>query len=236
MKSLTFNNLISVENLYLAHHKTNRGKHKFTNNALIFNIDKDNNLLEILTDLINNKYKFSKYKKMIITDNKRREIHAPIYRDKIVHHMLNNLLLPYVSTRYSKNSFACIKNRGNIHAVKFLQKQIRIAKRHYGNQARLIKIDVSKFFYTINRGIMKQRLSLVIKDQQILNVAFKIVDSFDNEQIGLPLGNLTSQTFANIYLDYIDKYITRTLGIKTYMRYADDIHIIVPNLIIAKKC
>lgn len=232
---LTFEQVVNLNTIKESHRKTNRGKFKFTKQSIRFDIEREANLLKILQHILNNTYTFDKYQCMVITDNKRREVHAPSFKDKIYHHMLNTPLLKFVTTRFVKQSFSCIKKRGNLNAVKHLQNCIRIANRLYGNHARLIKIDISKFFYTINRDILKERLTHVIKDLKVLNLAYNLIDSFKEEDIGLPLGNLTSQTFANIYLDYIDKYITRTLKIKYYMRYADDIFIIVPNLETAKE-
>lgn len=230
---ITFEQLTDYNNILEAYRKTNRNKFKYTNQAIKFNYNKDINLLNIQTQLQNHNFKFDQYQFMIITDNKRREVHAPSYKDKIVHHILNNILLPYATTRFVKSSFSCIKGRGNLNAVKYLQNILRVAKRLYGEEGRYIKIDISKFFYTINRDILKERLKYLIKDINILKTSYSIIDSFTNEKIGLPLGNLTSQMFANVYLDYIDKYITRTLKIKYYMRYADDIFVLVPNKQIA---
>lgn len=230
---ITFEQVMDFNNILQAHKNANKSKFKYTKQALKFNFNKDINLLQLHEQLYKHKYKFDKYQYMVITDNKRRDIHAPSFKDKIVHHMLNNILLPYVTTRFSKNSYSCIKGRGNLNAVKYLQNILRITKRLYGEEGRYVKIDISKFFYTINREVLKERLTYIIKDENLLKLTYKLIDSFTNESIGLPLGNLTSQLFANIYLDYIDKYITRTLKIKYYMRYADDIFIIVPNKQIA---
>lgn len=231
---LEFEQVVNLRAIKEAHRKTNRGKFKFTKQSIRFDIERESNLLKMLDRILNGTYQFDKYQCMVITDNKRREVHAPSFKDKIYHHMLNDPLLKFATIRFAKQSFSCIKERGNLKAVKHLQHNIRIANRLYGNEARLIKIDISKFFYTINRDILKERLTHVIKDPRTLELTYHLINSFKEEQIGLPLGNLTSQTFANIYLDYIDKYITRTLKIKYYMRYADDIFIIAPNLEIAK--
>lgn len=231
---LQFQNVVNQNSLREAHRKANRGKFKFTKASMRFDIERELNLKKMLEHLQNNTYEFDPYQFMIITDTKRREVNAPSFKDKIFHHMLNTPLLKVVTPRFAKQSYSCIKNRGNLHAVKHLQKCIRIADRLYGPDARLIKIDISKFFYTINRSVLKDRLTHILKDPRTLHLAYTLIDSFTNESIGLPLGNLTSQTFANIYLDYIDKFITRTLRIKYYMRYADDIFIIVPNVNIAK--
>lgn len=231
---LTFDQLTDYNNILDAHRKTCRGRFKYTKQALKFNYEKDKNLIILQSQLINGTFKFDPYQYMVITDKKKRVVHAPSFKDKIIHHIVNNKLLPYVTTRFIKNSFSCIEYRGNLNAVKQLQKNMRITKRLYGENARYIKIDISKFFYTINRNVLKERLTYVIKDNNILNLMYKLIDSHNTTNIGLPLGNLTSQMLANIYLDYIDKYVIRTLGLKYYLRYADDIFIFIPNKYIGK--
>jgi RNA-directed DNA polymerase len=98
----------------------------------------------------------------------------------------------------------------------------------YGRNAYIVKMDVKKFFYTIDRSILKKIIRKKIKCKRTLNLLDKIIDNSPGE-IGLPLGNLTSQLFANIYLNEIDQYCKRILKLKYYIRYADDIIVIVEN-------
>lgn len=230
-----YNKICNIYNIYKAYRKATKGRYRYTNQALDFGLNVYNNLINIQQELINNNYTFGDYMYMVILDNKRRDVFAPCFRDKILHHAINNVLSPELEKGYIKDSYSCIRNKGNKKAVLKLQQYLKEAIEKYGKEGRYLTIDISKFFYTINKKLLKERLTLVIKDNKLLNLLFSLLDSFQKDEVGLPLGNLTSQQFANYYMDYIDKYIKRTLGIKYYVRYADDMFLILPNKDIANK-
>ena len=117
-----------------------------------------------------------------------------------------------------------------MHVLKRTQNLMRKAKWEYGDNAFIIKIDAKKFFYSIVRGILKEIISQTIKDKEVLELMYLIIDSADIiDVLGMPLGNVISQLCANIYMNVIDQYAKRNLGLKYYIRYMDDIIIIVEN-------
>ena len=105
---------------------------------------------------------------------------------------------------------------------------MRYCKWKYGD-AWILKMDVSKFFYSINRDILKQILRKKINDEKFLRLLDMIIDSSPEGEKGIPLGNVTSQDFANIYLNELDQYAKRFLGLKYYVRYMDDIIVVLPT-------
>lgn len=193
-------------------------------------MDEVYNLLQLKIEVKNGTYKFSGYINFTVTHPKEREINAPHYRDKIIQLAINNVLKEIYQPKFIFDSYACIDGKGTHRCVKRIQYFMRKAKWEYGDEATIIKIDIKKFFYTIIRGILKELISKTIKDKEALKLIYIIIDSADEIDIlGMPLGNTLSQLCANIYLNKIDQYCKRNLRLKYYVRYMDDIIIIVEN-------
>lgn len=223
-----FEQIISDENIRLAYKNTLKGKAKFKTAAVIFGQNETQNLQKLKQSLIDNTYFPNAYIYFKVYDPKERIIYAPKYVDKIVQHMLNNVLSDWYAKRFIYDSYACIKNKGNGRAVKRLHYFLRYAKWNYGPQVYITRVDISKFFYSIDRQILKNIIRRQITCLRTRNLIFSIIDS-SPEDMGLPLGNLTSQLFANVYMNELDQYMKRNLGVKLYLRYADDIFIISQN-------
>lgn len=224
-KEPKFMDVICFSNMLNAYAKTQKGKSKFKYDAMKFKENEMSNLLNLQSSLIYGTYEHSGYTTFMVYEPKERLIYAPKYTDKIIQHMINNILRNYYEPKFIYDSYACIRNKGNQAAVLQIQNYQREAYKNYENPY-LLKIDISKFFYTIDRDILKSILSRDISDKNLLILLFKIIDSFD-QPLGLPLGNLTSQLFANIYLNEIDQLIKTYYNIEYYVRYADDMFIIV---------
>lgn len=193
-------------------------------------MDEIYNLLQLKTEIQNRTYVFSGYVNFIVTRPKVREINAPHYRDKVVQLAINNVLKEIYQPKFIYDTYACLDNKGTHQCVKRIQYFMRKAKWQYGDEAAILKIDVKQFFYTIVRGILKNLIAQTIKDEETLELMFLIIDSADEIDIlGMPLGNTISQLCANIYLNVIDQYVKRGLGLKYYVRYMDDMIIIVRN-------
>jgi RNA-directed DNA polymerase len=193
-------------------------------------MDEIYNLLQLRTEIKSGTYSFSGYINFKVTEPKVREINAPHYRDKIVQLAINNVLKEIYQPKFIYDSYACLDDKGTHACVKRIYYFMRKAKWEYGDGATIVKIDIKKFFYSIVRGILKELIARTIKDEETLNLVYIIIDSADEiDVVGMPLGNTISQLCANIYLNEIDQYAKRSLSLRYYIRYADDIVAIVEN-------
>ena len=211
-----FNDLCTIENLEIAYKNAKRGKTK-TYGVLIFEKNKDENLIKLRDDLLNNKFKTSKYSTFFINENgKERLIYKlPFYPDRIVHHLLMLKLEKIWCDIFIRDTYACIKNRGIHDGLKRVKNSLSDIE----NTKYCLKLDIKKFYPSINHDILKDIIRKKIKDKKILYLLDEIIDSAS----GVPIGNYLSQYFANLYLSYFDHYIKEKHKIKYYHRYADDI-------------
>ena len=218
-----FDKVISLENLRLADEKARKGKlHSY--GVKVHDKNRDANLLALHESLKNGTSKTSKYHIFKIYEPKEREIfRLPYYPDRILHHAIMNILEPIWVSVFNKNTYSCIKNRG-IHAC---AKDVKHALKQDPDGTRYcLKIDVRKFYPSINHEILKQVVRRKIKDSRLLALLDEIIDSVPS---GVPIGNYLSQYFANLFMAYFDHWLKETKGVKYYWRYADDIVILAPN-------
>ncbi len=215
-----WNKFISFENLYKAYKKARKSNpHK--KHILKFSINLEEELFTLQKLLINKTYKISPYRYFKISEPKERLITAPCFKDLVVQHAIINLIEPIFDNTFISNSFACRKNKGTHKGVKQIMKLI--INDHYPKY--YLKQDVKKYFPNVDKNILKKIIQKRIKDKQLLSVIFQIIDSYcyeNNINKGIPIGNLTSQLFANIYLNELDQYVKHKLKIKYYYRYVDD--------------
>ena len=154
-----------------------------------------------------------------ILRTKRREIYQlPYFPDRITHHAIMNILEPIWVSVFTSDTYSCIKNRGIHAAAKRLKRELKLDPE---GTKYCLKIDVRKFYPSIDHEILKQVVRRKIKDKRLLWLLDEIIDSAD----GVPIGNYLSQYFANLYLAYFDHWIKEE-RIKYYYRYADDIVIL----------
>lgn len=216
-KSLTFDKLIAA-------HKRAR-KHKAYKNEIIeFEFNLENNITNLLNNIKNKKYRLGKYREFKVYEPKERIIKALPYPDRIVHQWyVEEFIKPYILPKFISTSFACIPERGTHKSALQIEKYMRIFKRNYGDFW-ILKCDISKFFYNINPNILFDIMKKYISDKALLDFTrLLIFDSREDfDKIGIPIGNYTSQFFANIYLNEMDQYVKRVLKIKFYVRYMDD--------------
>lgn len=225
-----YDEVVDFENLYKAYKKALKGKNRYTTEAIEFQEDETYNLYELQDSLMNHSYTFDKYTKFTIYEPKERVIHAPSFKDKVVQLALNNILKTYYNKTFITDSYGSIDNKGTHRCVDKIQHNLRKAKWEYGDSAYIVKFDIKKFFYSIDRNILKNIYKKKIKDKNILILLFKIIDSADQiDEKGLPLGNTISQLSANVYLNELDQYAKRILRIKYYVRYMDDVIAVVEN-------
>lgn len=231
-----FEEITSEENIKVAYLKSQEGKAKYRAPALSFYIDEEYNLSKLRESLLNKTYAFGEYHSFYVNEPKRRLIHAPRYHSKIVQLAVNEKLKEILYPTFIYDSYACMTGKGTHKAVDRVQDFMRRAKSNYGDDTYIINLDISKFFYTIDRSILKKLLRRTIKCKDTLWLLDLIIDSVDDiSEIGLPLGNTLSQLSANVYLNKLDQYSKRFLGIKYYVRYMDDVVAFAPNKEVARE-
>lgn len=174
----------------------------------------------LMQQLLDLSYQTSEYSTFKIYEPKERLIfRLPYYPDRITHHAIMNIMEPIWVSIFIEQTYSCIKTRG-IHKLEHtLQKVLR---EHPSETVYCLKLDIKKFYPSINHDILMDILRLKIKDPQLLSLLQEIIDSAD----GVPIGNYLSQFFANLYLAYFDHWVKEELKCKFYFRYADDIVIL----------
>ncbi|MFC1612806.1 reverse transcriptase domain-containing protein [Patescibacteria group bacterium] len=223
----------SFENLYSAYLKARSCK-RYKEYVLEFSYNLEQNLFFLQDELITQKYHCGKYNEFIVNDSKKRLIKAPDFRDRIVHHALCNIIEPIFDNSFIHDSYACRKNKGTHKAILRLKGFLKNKENVY-----CLQCDVRKFFASIDQNILKELTKKKIADKKILKVINLVIDSsfdnkiyenlFDFRLTGVPLGNLTSQLFANIYLNELDQLVKHKLKAKYYIRYMDDFLILGYN-------
>lgn len=228
--SKIFYKIVEEENFYKAYKKALKGKNKYTLEAIEFANNETYNFNKLRMSLIDESYQFSGYMRFKVYEPKERVIDAPHFNDKIVQLAINNILKEVYQPCFIYDSYASLDDKGTHACVDRISYFMRKAKWEYGEDAYIVKLDIKKFFYSIDRDILKTILRKKVKCHRALRLLHKIIDSADSiDEKGLPLGNTLSQLFANIYLNEVDQYCKRKLGIKYYLRYMDDTIIIVEN-------
>jgi len=218
-----YNKITEFENLYLAYRKASLG-HKENGEILEYMFDYESRLFQIQDELINKTYCTGEYKKFHVYDPKKRLIMSLPFRDRIVQHALCNVIEPIFDKGFIFDSYACRLNKGAHRGIQRVRKFIN----SLGDNIHVLKCDVAKYFYNIDHSQLKQIIRKKIKCEDTLWLIDHIIDS-DGSDRGIPIGNLTSQLFANIYLNEIDYFVKQDLGIKYYVRYMDDIVILGNN-------
>lgn len=225
-----FENIIDWKNLEWAYRKSLKGVNKYGNDALKFSRNETYNLLSLREDLVNGAYTFQGYKRFKVYEPKERVIDAPYHRDKIAQLAIDRVLKQVYQPSFIYDSYACLDDKGTHKAVERVSYFMRKAAWDFGDKAFIIKLDIKKFFYSINREILKSILPEKIKCHKTIKVIEHIIDSADEiDSKGIPLGNTLSQILTNVYMDKFDQYCKRKLQVKYYVRYADDVIAIVQD-------
>lgn len=224
--------VISFESLLHAAEQARKGK-RFRPAVAAFHFSQERALWKLHEELAAQTYRPGEYRSFYIYEPKKRQISAAPYRDRVVHHALVNVLEPIYERTFIHDSYACRKGKGTHAGVKRCQE---FAQRY----RYVLKADVQKFFPSLDHEILKSLVARKIKDPDVLWLVSQIIDgSNPQEEIlnyfpgddlftpnerrrGIPIGNQTSQFFANVYLDPLDHFIKDRLGIKGYVRYVDD--------------
>lgn len=191
--------------------------------VLLFWYELEKNIGTLCDDLVVGKYTHGLYTHFVICDPKRRDIYVPEVRDRIVHQWLVNYLQAIMQKKFYVHSYAAQKGKG-VHAMRQYLFGV-MASMGGCRGVWLGKIDIAKYYQTIDHQILKSLLVRHVDNPSILGALFKVIDSFGNGK-GIPLGNVTSQWFGNMYLHELDWYAKHMLGITYYARYNDDVIIV----------
>ncbi|MFH1744800.1 MAG: reverse transcriptase/maturase family protein [bacterium] len=189
----------------------------------------EDNLFQIHNELKNKIYHPLSYQSFYVSDPKLRHIHKAPIRDRVVHQAVYRVLYHIFDKHFIFDSFSCRNKKGTHRAVKRLSRFCKRESKNYQENIYCLKCDIKKFFDNIDHGIFRTLIKRKL-DQEDVWIIDKIIDSFQaNQNKGLPLGNVTSQLFANIYLNEFDQFIKRKLKVKYYLRYTDDFVIVNNN-------
>ncbi len=226
-----FDKIISLENLFNAWDIFKIGKRKKTD-VQEFEKDLEDNIFLLHNELENKIYAHGRYTSFYVTDPKVRHIHKAPVRDRVVHHALFNMLYPLFDKDFISDSYSCRINKGIHKAVDQFQIYARKTTKNDTRNCFVLKCDIQKFFASIDHGILKALIRKKIEDENALWLINTIIDSFHSGagfDKGAPIGNLTSQLFANIYLNEFDRFIKHNLKIPHYIRYSDDFIVLNEN-------
>lgn len=217
-KNHLYDRIISISNLQLAAKKAKAGK-GFQYGVKLFDRRPVVNISLLHQSLVNKTYRTSAYTTKMIYDPKEREVfRLPFYPDRITHHAIMNVLEPIFVSAFTADTYSCIKKRG-IHKASY---SLRRALENEPETTYCLKLDIRKFYPSIDHDILKALLARKFKDKDLLWLLGEIIDSC----LGVPIGNYLSQYFANFYLCYFDHWIKEQKGDKYYFRYADDLVIL----------
>lgn len=232
--------IITFENLYEAHRKARKGK-RYRPSVLTFSHNLETELLQLQRDLQTQTYCPGAYQTFEIKEPKVRLISAAPYRDRIVHHALCSVIAPLLEKTLIPDTYANREGFGSHRAL-------RRFTEFYRSSSFVLQCDIKQYFPSIDHAILKQLIRRKIKCPETLWLIDKIIDNSNpqypvNEHFpgddlltplerrrGLPIGNLTSQTFANFYLSFFDHFVKEDLKIQKYLRYVDDFALFADDL------
>src|SRR5574344_1908903 len=226
IKNSYFNNLTFIK-LMNAHYRAVKNKRNKLE-ILKYEEDLETNVANLLNQLKNDEYKLGKYREFTIYEPKERIIKSLPYKDRIVQQWyVYEFIKPYIIPRLIKDTYACLDNRGTHKCILQTQKYMKQMNKKYKTYY-IIKGDIKKYFYSIDKDVLFKIMHKYIKDKKLLELTKIFIYDNDSKK-SIPIGNYTSQYFANIYLNELDQYIKNELNIRYYLRYMDDFCILISN-------
>lgn len=239
-----FDLIFSMENLYGALEDASRGR-RYQRDVLDFNYDTWTNLTDLREEILSGEYEIEKYYIFYIHEPKLRMIMSIAFKHRVIQWAIYRVVNPMLVPGYIEDSYGCIPGRGSLSAMQKLKYWLEKVDRQEDENWYYLKLDISKYFYRVSHRVLKKVLAKKIKDQRLLDVLYRIIDCQHTPfglppgknpedvpledrlfEVGMPIGNLLSQMFANIYLDMLDQFCKRVLGIRYYIRYMDDVIIL----------
>jgi RNA-directed DNA polymerase len=219
-----YNDIICVNNLFLAWNEFVVGK-RSKQDVQEFSRNLIDNILALHESLVNKTYRHGGYHSFYINDPKRRHIHKASVEDRLLHHAIYRLLYPFFEKTFIHDSYSCRLGKGVYKAIERFDKFSYKVGKNDTKTVWVLKCDIRKFFDSIDHEVLFNILKNHIPDKDILWLLNNVIDSYHNEnkhKVGLPLGNLTSQLFANVYMNVFDQWVKHNLKAQQYIRYADD--------------
>ena len=221
-----FDKIIDFENLLAAYDEARRGK-RYTPEAMDFSVNAEEHLINIHEHLVWRSWQPGKPRVFTVKDPKRRDITAPPFADRIVHHALVRVVEPLFERRFIADSYACRAGKGTHAAVRRAQSFLRRAKRNWGEGVYFVHADVKSYFSSIDHEVALSAIQRVISDPDVIWLWRRIMRGYGFAGgVGLPVGALTSQLTANIVLDQVDHCAKDAAGEPFYLRYMDDMVVI----------
>lgn len=241
-----YGKICEYEHLYQSHLEARKGK-RYRDDVMLFTDRLEENLIELQNELIWQTYRVGKYRPFYVREPKLRLVMALQYRDRVVQWAIYKELYPFYDKMFIEDSYACRREKGTHKAADRLQYWLRQVSRKPGEWYYL-KLDISKYFYRVDHLVLLDILSRRIKDQRLVWLLRTIINSEDTRfglpagvnpedcpeedwlsDVGMPVGNLTSQLFANIYLNELDQLCKHELHLHYYIRYMDDVIILLDD-------
>ncbi len=252
------NYTIELEDVFNAYFDCRHNKRN-TSNAINFEINYEDNVIDLWREINEGTYEIGKSIAFIVKYPVYREVFAADFRDRVIHHLVINKLLPYFEEEFISSSYSCRKDKGVLYGVKEVSSFIEECSNNYTEDCYVLKMDIQSFFMSINKELLSDMIIKFIdnkypdnKDKELIKKLCRQIilhrpetnckrkspisdwDSLPKHKSlfnvggdkGLPIGNLTSQIFANYYMNPFDHYVKDTLGFKYYGRYVDDFIII----------
>jgi RNA-directed DNA polymerase len=214
-----FDKISEPQNLMAAYKRARKGvKNKSEANA--FEARLEVNTFHLSDQLRNERFKFGSYQIMFVRDPKERKILVAPFRDRIVHQAMNHFMAPVFEKSFIYHSYACRVGKGNLKALAQLQAWLDGSPETY-----VLKMDIKKYFASVRRDVLWNIVQNKFQDRRLLALCERLImdaPTDGHEFRGIPIGNLTSQTFANAYLDKLDHFVKDRLGVRHYLRYVDD--------------
>ncbi|MBI2597498.1 group II intron reverse transcriptase domain-containing protein [Candidatus Daviesbacteria bacterium] len=243
-----FNTLCNFEHL-LNSYRLARRDNRYKRQVCKFDLFLEDNLFKLRWELLTNHYSPYPYTYFVVTDPKTRHVAAPNFRDRVFHHGLVSVIEPLFDKAFIEDAYACRKGRGTHFAKSRLKKFLQAARSVYGREKQLyiLQCDITKFFPSISWDILIKLIEKKITDPKIKELILTVITTHKvflnrnkiqglpkevisiEERKGLPIGNLTSQLFANVYLNELDHFVKENLREHWYGRYMDDFYIIHPD-------
>ncbi len=225
-KTSHFDQLCSTEQLFATWDKFARGKHGKAD-VQSFKRQLEKNIFELQAELLADEYQHGKYEPFIVHDPKRRQIHKADVRDRVVHQAVFDVTEPFFEKQFIFDSFSCRKGKGTHAGVRRLRQHLSRASRNNSRPVFALKCDVKQFFANVEHAKLLNLLSISVTDEKVLELLEGIINSFYiSPGQGIPLGNVTSQLFANVYMHQLDWFVKHNLHEEHYIRYCDDFVII----------
>ncbi|MCF7798990.1 helix-turn-helix domain-containing protein [Candidatus Woesearchaeota archaeon] len=218
-----YDELCSYENLETAFNRARRGK-TLKKYVIDFEENLKDNLMKLRSELLTHEYQPKPLKTFILRDPKTRKISKSAFRDRVIHHAICNLIESVFDKRFIQDSFANRLGKGTLNAIKRFDVFKRKVSKNNTIRCYVLKADIKSYFDTVNHDILIKLLSKRIHDGRLMWLIRTILGNHQGKESnkGMPLGNLTSQFFANVYLNELDQYVKHKLRAKYYIRYVDD--------------